>query len=169
MFAFGAMAWAHSTSRAISNDQSALLLGSVLPPDSLTTFKFAAARPYLASNVCRSPTIFGSLYASTMAMVWPVPFPATPLESVTLAEYAAMICAGVIPLEELVAASEVSMGWAVMVAKPVAERRLRVSSCSNWQLRRLRLSIFLARCRGRRVLPSQNTVEVPLYFQEPVA
>ena len=79
--ALGAMACAHSTSSEISKPQSALVVGSLAPPVWLTILKFAAGRPNFASKAAKSLAMFGSLYASTMAIVWPLPSPVIELLS----------------------------------------------------------------------------------------
>src|SRR5436305_3065939 len=68
-----------STSRVSSTDQPLVSsAGSVEPPVWLTTDRqplalVQVARLYWVSNVPRSASMFGSLYASTIATVWPLP------------------------------------------------------------------------------------------------
>src|SRR5262249_28504669 len=71
MLAYGATAWAHSTSRAVSSSQPPVGSDEVAP--SFTTVRLIAGRLYCASNVVRSLWIWGASYASTMAMVSPRP------------------------------------------------------------------------------------------------
>ena len=89
MFAPGAMACAHSTSRASSSGHPGLLReplrsrgsfpGSAVPPSSLTTLKvplvppFNAGKPLAKLNDIRSLVMVGSLKASMSAMVCPAP------------------------------------------------------------------------------------------------
>ena len=87
MFALGAIACAHSTSSEVStaHDQpgpAGSVPGSVVPPVSLTTVSAGSGRENCWSKECRSETMSGALYASTMAMVWPVPSPVTPLKMI---------------------------------------------------------------------------------------
>src|SRR5262249_3435775 len=51
IFAPGATACAHSTSRLISTAQLALAWGRLVPPFWFTTVRLAVGRPYFASNV----------------------------------------------------------------------------------------------------------------------
>src|ERR1700722_19375704 len=63
MFAWGAMACAHSTSRAISTDQLALAAGFFPFPYTLRKqplLLVQAGRPYCASKKARSASAFGS-------------------------------------------------------------------------------------------------------------
>src|SRR6516165_3810323 len=73
IFALGAMACAHSMSSAISTAQPASGCGSDVPPVWLTLVNVGSGRPNCRSNWCRSLAARGSSYASTMAMVSPVP------------------------------------------------------------------------------------------------
>ena len=75
--ACGAMAWAHSTSSAVSSAPLpvAVVVGSVLLPSCPTTVRLGGAgRPNWASNVARSDWIDGRLSESMIAIVWPAPW-----------------------------------------------------------------------------------------------
>ena len=76
MFAFGATACDHSTSSDVSPAHPAALTGSVESmPNGATTWKLGGAgRPQVLSNNARSALIVGLPYASTIAIVRPLPF-----------------------------------------------------------------------------------------------
>ncbi len=73
IFAYGAIACAHSTSVAVSIAQELLKLD----PEELfvyITFRLAGGSPVTLSKAPRSYIILGSPYASTIPMVVPFPF-----------------------------------------------------------------------------------------------
>src|SRR2546425_12861734 len=79
MFASGAIAWAHSTSRVVSTAHpptSWSLLLKLLdgqPTGQITWKEGGSGRPKVASKNLRSFSIVGLPNASTMTIVWPRP------------------------------------------------------------------------------------------------
>src|ERR1700685_4154451 len=150
MLASGAMECAHSTSSDSSRSHSWpspratgrgdacpfwLSTFSVGPPVTLN-----CCRPYVLLNVAASDMMSGALYASTMAIVCPAPFPVTPPNEIRLTPYAACISAGVYGAERslgllfgLLLGGELSLPSMIYVgfAMPALARTCADKSCRS--------------------------------------
>src|SRR5262245_40274798 len=115
------MACAHSTSRAVSRAQRLLTPGV---PCGVALISVASDNPKLLLKVCRSEWMEGWSYASTMAIVWPVPSPETLSNP-----YACLTCAGDKEPEKASPASapEPCRAWATDGQRPLDEGTVRLS------------------------------------------